>query len=311
MTLFRRFPAVVLAASALLLAGCGSGPVGPSDPVPTGGEVNDNPLLFFVSPSHMFFETTDGQVPGPQTVATTGLVAIGSIVTFDRFSYNDEGVAPWLRVAPVPTFQREPLAWLNTVWVDPAAYNSLPVRDEAYTAVVHANVVAALNTPQHLFVSLCNDPDGCFSLRVGDVKSDDMPTGQEWNRGDPFNPAGTGFYYRDWHLFVEPFSTVRVRMNGGGCGEYGGTLSDPYQYVFDLGFSMIITSDDDSDCLNSWVYVTNSTGSEQEYLLRATTYSGGDQGTYTMIVEDAPPTLTAEPPSNDHPQVAAKRNRGN
>jgi hypothetical protein len=293
----------VFAASALLLAACGSEPVGPTDPSPdeNGGEIGDNPLLFQISPANMYFNTTDGTVPGPQTVATTGLVAIGSMVTFDRFSYGDEGVTPWLRVAPVPTFQREPLAWLNSVWVDPAAYNALPVRDEPYTAVVHANVVAAQNTPQHLFVQLCNDPDGCYSLRLGDVKMDSFdPSMPHWGHGS--DPSSVGeFPYRDWTLYVEPFSTVYVQQIGSAyvvCPETGalGTSSDMYLYVGPPGMNFT-DSDDDSCGYASQLQVTNGSGSVMTYRIRSTTYADASShspptylvyGTYTIRVVSVP-----------------------
>lgn len=301
MTLFRRFPAALLAASAILFAACGSEPAGPSDPVPTDGEVNDNPLLFQISPDHMYFNTTDGTVPGPQTLATTGLVAIGSMVTFDRFSYGDDGVAPWLRIAPVPTFQREPLAWLNAVWVDAAAYNALPVRDEAYTAIAHANVPAALNTPQHLFVQLCNEPNGCFSLRLGDVKTDEItpasPRWYPWNYD--INEPGD-YSYRDWHLFVEPGEHVWVQMIGSAytvCPETGamGTLSDVMLHAFQTNGTHI-GYNDDACGYQSQLEFQNLTASTQEYIIRAgplcDANCGGPGydvfGTYTMRVVDVP-----------------------
>jgi hypothetical protein len=308
MSLTRRYSAALFAASALLLGACG-GDTAPTNPTDTP-EIGDNPRIISISPSSMIFESENGVVPGPQTLATSGLVAIGSAVTFGPVDYN-EATSPWLRISSTPIFQREPLAWLHQVSIDAAAFNALP--DGSYLrAEVPVIVPAALNSPLTLRVSLCKDLTGCNTIRLGDTKGGELSGPDEWNRGDIYNPNGTGYFYEDWRLFVDPMSTVYVQMNGGGCGTPGGTLHDPVQYVFNTAMNNLITANDDNDCLNSEVVVTNNTGVEAEYLLRATSYSSGDNGTYTIIVSGQPffnNSLRAEP-ATEHPLVAAKRKSG-
>ena len=86
MSLTRRYSAALFAASALLLGACG-GDNAPTNPTDTP-EIGDNPRIISISPSSMIFESENGVVPGPQTLATSGLVAIGSAVTFGPVDYG-------------------------------------------------------------------------------------------------------------------------------------------------------------------------------------------------------------------------------
>lgn len=324
MSLIRRYSAAVLAASVLLLGACGSG-ADTSPTTPTTGEIGDNPRIISISPGSMAFESDDAIVPAPQTLATSGLVAIGSAVSFGPVQY-DEVTAPWLRINPTPVFQREPLAWLHQISIDPAAFNALP--DGTYlTAVVPVIVVAALNSPIMLRVSLCKDLDGCRTLRLGDVRMDEFKvTDLHWDRGSDLDDEGD-YPYHDWRLFVEPGQTVFVQQIGSDyviCPETGplGTSSDMYLYLFDL-FGGYEDEDDDSCGYSSEIEVSNFGPTTMEWHIRSTTYAEADShdppdysvyGTYTIRVVDEPyfgfDDLRMEPTFEQAAKIAAGKARG-
>lgn len=324
MSLTRRYSAAVLAASVMLLGACGG--EAPANPTPEIPEIGDNPRIISISPGSMVFESENGVVPGPQTLATSGLVAIGSAVNFGMVQY-DQATAPWLRINPVPAFQREPLAWLNQISIDPAAFNALP--DGSYlTATVPVIVVAALNSPIMLQVSLCKDLDGCRTLRLGDVRMDEFKvTDPHWDRGSDLEEEGD-YPYHDWRLFVEPGQTVYVQQIGDDydvCDVTGplGTSSDMYLYLFETDGDFL-DSDDDSCGYSSEIEVTNWGPTTMEWHIRSTTYGDasdhdpGDDyrvyGTYTIRVTDEPyynNTLRAEPTFEEAAKAAAKKNRTN
>ncbi len=285
MSQMRRYSAAFLGAFALVLGACGGNtPTTPAEQ--TTGSVGDNPLLISLTPGAMAFSSVTATAPTPQTLMTTGLVAIGSSVGFGAISY-DQAVTPWLRVDPRPTFQREPLAWLNTVSIDQAAYGTLA--NGVYTAWLPVVVIAAQNSPQMLGVVLCKGTGSC--LAVGsDVMADLSGSDPTWNRGSDLNAPG-GYYYDDYWLVVPAMSTVHLLYEGSSCGA-GKTLGDPYIYAFDANGVLVGQNDDGLCGLNSYLPVTNNTSSTQAYRIRATTWSGGT-GTYRLRATSGAPTLRA------------------
>lgn len=324
MSLTRRYSTAVLAASVLLLGACG-GESAPTNPTPETPEINDNPRIISISPGSMIFESENAVVPAPQTLATSGLVAIGSAVTFGSVQYG-EATAPWLRINPTPAFQREPLAWLHQISIDPAAFNALP--DGTYlTATVPVIVVAALNSPIMLRVSLCKDLDGCRTLRLGDVRMDEFKvTDLHWQRGSNLDAPGS-YPYHDWRLLVEPGQTVYVQQIGSAyvnCSVTGplGTSADMYLYLFDL-FGSLEEADDDSCGFSSEIEVSNFGPTTMEWHIRSTTFASAAShlieptylvyGTYTIRVVDEPyfgAGLRAEPTFDEAAKIAAGKARG-
>jgi hypothetical protein len=161
MYLLRRNSVALLAAFAFVLGACSSENTPTEPQVPTTGDIGENPLLIQINPGAMVFASQTAAVPAPQTLAVSGLVAIGSAVSFGTPSYG-QAVQPWLRVDPRPTFQRDPLAWLHQVSIDGAAFAALP--NGAYTAMVPVIVVAAQNSPQMLQVVLCKGSTQCLAF---------------------------------------------------------------------------------------------------------------------------------------------------
>ncbi len=287
MSFLRRHSAAMVAALALVLGACSSeAPTVPNDQA--DGALSDNPLRFAIAPGGMVFSSLTATAPGPQTLTTTGLVAIGSAVEFGAPRYDQAGPS-WLRINPTPTFQRDPLAWLHTVSIDQAAYTALP--NGTYTATVPVIVRAAQNTPQMLSVVLCRGTSNCLPINGvanGSLSGSD-PT---WNRGG--NPLATpGSYYFDDYLMTVPANTLVHVTLRGACSGYG--LSDPYIYIFDLANNLITFDDDGAGCLDSYVIVNNASGSAVTYRVRATSWSTFLTGAYQVRASTAGPALRAAP----------------
>ncbi len=290
----RRYPAALIAAFALVLGACGGNtPTTTSDQA--GGSLSDNPLMISLTPGTMVFESATATPPAPQMLMTQGLVAIGSAVEFGAIQYSD-AVTPWLHVDPRSTFQRDPLAWLNTVSIDQSAFAGLA--DGVYTAQIPVIVRAAVNTPQMLNVALCKGSTSCI-FPGSDVDAELTVGDPTWDRGSTLNNSGT-YPYDDYQLFVPAHTVVSVEVIGGDCdGSY--THEDNYVYVFTTG-GAFVSSNDDGGCGNdSYVELTNSTGSPVEYLVRATSYgnpaspSGREYGTYHVKVTSIGAALRAMP----------------
>lgn len=297
MSLIRRYSAASLAAFALLLGACGGEPA-PTGPTPGVGEIGDNPLRISIDPGAMMFHSTSVVAPAPQTLATSGLVAIGSAVEFGTTSYT-LGAPGWLRISPTPVFQREPLAWLHQVWVDQAAYASLP--DGVYLATVPVIVRAAQNSPRVLAVTLCKGvAENC--LPPDGVVSSSMDTGDgTWARGANLAAPG-GHRFEDYILTVPAMTTVSMIMEGSTCGAPV-TLFDPYLYVFTMG-GVLVDLDDDGECgFNSYLEVENNTGAPVSYRVRATTFGSGALGTYNLYTSTTG-FVTLRAPAEETPEFA-------
>lgn len=322
MSLIRRYSAAAIAASVLFLGACGSEPA-PTAPTPDAGEVGDNPLLISLSQNYMAFFSEEGEVPSPQTLQVSGLVAIGSYVLFQNTVFSP-AIAPWLRMDPTPVFQREPLAWLFRFWIDPAIFASL--EDGIYSANMDVVVPAALNSPQNLLVQLCK---GFTCLAVGQSLQAALEDGDGlWDRYSIWDDEdGDLYFYDDYQLTLPPWSWTYVQMLGDGCGgaeEQGGNLEDPYLVAWYLGDQDdpedYYTYNDDSDCLNSEILLENNSAMPRSFFIRATSYDEYDDdpedhegsGTYTIRSTQTPipggnfdgAPLRAE--GTTHPAKAAK-----
>lgn len=302
MSLFRRYSAAPMAAAVLLLGACAGG-----DTAPTAPNLDEGPLYFNISPYWVLFENDLGDPPptAPEHWYVSGLIAIGGYPAYGQIQYGPETPPGLFQLDLTPNFQREPLAWKFTAHLNQQL--AAPLAPGYYTAEVPVTVGGALNNPQTLWLAYSN----CgYCLFYGSMETDELDGSEpQWNRSQPFNPAGTGYYYQDWRLFLEAGESVFVHSNGGGCGTYGGTLGDPYLHVFDKDMTVLIDVNDDTDCLNSQVEVTNGTGMAQEYLVRASTFSSHALGSYTVIVDDYNfYSLRAD--ETEHPKLVAKRAAG-
>lgn len=275
MRLFRRICATALVASVALLAACSES----ATTTPT----NDADLAvgtreFEITPNNPTWtkQPADPLPTDARTVLISGLIAVASYPQFGTPVYT--GTSGWLDMNLAPNFSRTPLGWVVTFRLKPSAA-ALPIG--RYTATIPVTVPAAVNNPQVITVVYSNC-DNC--LFIGDNRNASLTNGDPtWNRNSTFNNTGS-YHYDDWRIFVPANTTVRVDMIGSPCGNPNYTLSDPYQYVFTTS-NIYITQDDDGGCgYNSILYITNSTGTQQEYLLRATEYSAGQLGTYNIAV---------------------------
>jgi hypothetical protein len=123
-----------------------------------------------------------------------------------------------------------------------------------------------------------------------------------WDRRDATgSPSGELYYYDDWVITLLPGQWTYIQMLGDGCGgseEQGGTLEDPYLFAYEgpiVDIEDYYDYNDDSDCLNSEVYIENTTGSPLTFFLRATSYDEYDDGglfegygTYTLRASQTP-----------------------
>jgi hypothetical protein len=298
MSLIRRFSAAALAASVLVLGACGSDT--PTTPTTELGEVSD-PRFIFADQSSFLFTDAGGSLTGPQQLKIGGLVAIGSYVLFSNWIF-DPATSPWLRISATPTFQRDPLRWVFSLWVDPAAYAALG--NGVYSAHTHASVPAATNGPIGITALLCKGA-GCLPL---DGVTDGALGGGDgtWNPGvNPNNTPGT-YFFDDYFLGIPPFTTIELTYHGA-CSGYG--LGDPTVYVFDLDDNFVGADDDGFGCLNSRITLPNNSAMAVTYRVRATSWGAGATGSYQIRTSTGAPFLTADPePSAElMARAAAKR----
>jgi hypothetical protein len=268
----------------LVFAACS----GDNAATPTSPDLASGSLNYTITPAQVSWtRQPDGPMPvDKKTVLIGGLIAVGGYPQFGAIQYT--GATDWLEMTTVPDLSRSPLAWRFTFKLKPKAA-TLPIG--RYTATIPVNVPAAQNNPQNIVV-VFSHCDNC--LYVGDIRDGELtPSDPVWDRDSDYNEGPGDEYsypYDDWRVFVPPFSTVAVVVEGGDClgGPY--THEDNYLYAWtpapDYDF---IDSDDDSYCDNDpIIYITNSTGAQREYLVRATSYGeigdGRDFGTYRIRV---------------------------
>lgn len=312
--------AAACAAALLVFTACG----GDNTDAPTAPSLDQGPLIYTITPATTTWtRLIDGPVPtDPKTVLIGGLIAVGGYPFFGAMQWDGVpyGGAPadfdpadyqgWVTMTTAPDLSRSPLAWRFTFKLTPKA-ETLPIG--RYTLTIPVNVGGAQNNPQSIVV-VFNHCNNC--LFVGDERISETTTGSPtWNRSSSLNESG-GYFYEDWRVFVPPFTTVQVDMFGDNasdhnCGPY--TTGDPYLYAFGpTPATTFVDSDDDSGCgYDSIIYITNGTGAQQEYLVRATNYSSGNYGTYkirvslsgcggygcfTLRAKDPGDKVTADPP---------------
>lgn len=299
----RRYAAALVAASALTLGACGNEV--PTAPENGGGSINDNPLMIQLSPAAMIFESATASPPSPQTLAVSGLVAIGSAVEFGAVNYGG-GTSGWLRVNPAPTFRRDPLAWLHTVSIDGAAWAALP--NGVYAATVPVIVRAAQNSPQMLTVYLCKGATNCL-VPGSDVDAELTVLDPTWDRDsdDYFATPGT-YPFDDYYVFIPPHTQVAIEVIGEDC-DAGYTHEDNYLHLFELD-GTYIDSDDDGGCGNdSYLEYSNPTGSQMAIIARASSYDdppgSRTYGTYHIVVTNIGAALreAPAPEAGDKPTI--------
>lgn len=291
----RRYSAAFLGACALVLGACGGNtPTTPTEQ--DTGTISDNPLMISLDPIGMTFSSLTATPPAPQTLAVSGLVAIGSAVEFGQVSYGG-GAIGWLHANPTPTFQRDPLAWLHTISIDPGVYASLP--NGAYYATVPVIVRAAQNSPQTFSVLLCKGTTSCLPLNG--VTNGSLDGGDpSWDRHGAINSSG-GYYYDDYFITVPASTTVYLTMHGS-CSGYG--LSDPYLYIYDMSDSFIGSNDDGFGCLNSYFAIVNGGGTAKTYRVRATSFGTSGFGSYQLRTSTSAAFLRSDEPTTVSPEIA-------
>ena len=281
-----RYAAVACAASMLVLAGCASEPATPASP-----NLAEGSLTYAITPAQLqWTRVPNGPMPKDSLIALiSGLIAVGGYPQFGAIQYSGGPNAgqpntgagsygDWLDMSKAPNLSRSPLGWRFVFKLKPNAANFPLGR---YVATIPVTVGGASNNPQSIVV-VFNHCDNC--LYVGDFRNSSYGAGDgTWNRGSALNESG-GFYYEDWRVFVPPFTTVQVDLYGGSCGGYN--AGDVYLYAFGPSpATTFVTSNDDGGCgVDALFYLTNSTGTQQEYQVRSTTFSGGASGTYGIQV---------------------------
>ncbi|MCL1467435.1 FG-GAP-like repeat-containing protein [Argonema galeatum] len=101
---------------------------------------------------------------------------------------------------------------------------------------------------------------------------------------DPNNPTRSGRYKDDYRLVgVTPGQTIQINLNAPSF--------DTYLQVINADTGQEITSDDDSgEGRNSQLSLTVQPGIN--YLVRVTSFNGGDTGNYTLITAAPPSVVT-------------------
>jgi hypothetical protein len=275
--------AAAAAASLLVFSACGGDTDAPASPDLSSGSLN-----YTITPAVTgWTKLPEDPLPvDTRTVLIGGLIAVGGYPQFGAMQYS--GASNWLEMTTTPDLSRSPLAWRFTFKLKPQAA-SLPIG--SYQAVIPVTVGGAQNNPQQIVITYSNCGNCLF---VGDVRDGELTvTDPVWDRSSTYN-EGPGDYesypYDDWRVFVPAFTTVAVLLQGEDCLGNPYTHEDPYLYAWtpapDLDF---ITSDDDGDCGNdSIIYITNNTGAQREYLVRATSFGeigdGRDFGSYRISV---------------------------
>jgi hypothetical protein len=265
--------AAAAAASLLVFSACGGDTDAPASPDLSSGSLN-----YTITPAVTGW-TKQPEDPVPvdtRTVLIGGLIAVGGYPQFGAMQYS--GASNWLEMTTTPDLSRSPLAWRFTFKLKPQAA-SLPIG--TYQAVIPVTVGGAQNNPQQIVITYSNCGNCLF---VGDERDGQLSvTDMSWNRSSTYNNAG-GYFVDDWRVFVPPFTTVAVELRSGCSGV--GTLGDPYLYAFNPSPAFtFVNSNDDSGCgLESYMFLTNSGATQREFLVRATSFSSGDTGTYRIRV---------------------------
>ena len=297
----RLFSAITLVAAVTVLGSCGESST-PTTTSKTDPSAALGPREFSLSPSSINWAR--GLVGDPipldtKTVLVGGIIPLASYPTFGTPVYTG-GANNWLDIITTPNFSRNPLGWIVSFKLKPAA-QFLP--EGSYTATIPVTVPAALNNPQMITISF-----GCHQLVVDGPYREDEHTSNSpmWDRSSEYNnDAEGGFAYHDWCVFVPPLTRVWVWMQGGypGCpGEaLGYTLYDSYIYVFTQPDHAYVTQDDDGGCgYDSLKSFYNASSVTKEYLVRSTNYDQEELGTYRIQVLTSDPLgedLRAGPPT--------------
>ncbi len=303
-----RYLAAASAASLLVFAACGGDTAAPASPDLSSGSLN-----YTITPNQVSWtRLPDGPMPvETKQVLIGGLIAVGGYPQFGAMQY--EGASDWLEMTTVPDLSRSPLAWRFTFKLKPKAA-TLPIG--RYTATIPVNVPAAQNNPQSIVV-VFNHCDNC--LFVGDYRDGALTVDDPmWNWSSTYNnDAGGGHLYDDWRVFVPAFTTVSVIVEGGDC--LGGAYNHEDNSLTAWTWPDLTPVDDDDDgyCGNDpIVNITNSTGAQREYLVRAGSYDafGGSRwtGTYRIHVfigggDDYDYGLRASEPGDKPNQVRTLR----
>ncbi len=291
----RLISAITLVAAVTVLGSCGQ------SSAPTAANTTDpsaalGPREFTLMPS--FISWDRGLVGDPiptdtKTVLIGGIIPLASYPSFGAPVYTG-GANNWLDINTAPNFSLNPMGWVVSFKLKPAA-QFLP--EGSYTATIPVMVPAAINNPQTITVSF-----GCPRQLVvnGPYREGNMTNANSmWNRSSTFNntpsdgEGGGGYPLEDWCVNVPAATTVYIWMQGGypRCPgvALGYTLYDSYLYVFTRPGNAYVTQDDDSACgYDSYATINNSGSSTQQYLVRATVYSSEYRGTYRIQALTAP-----------------------
>ncbi len=266
--------AAAAAASLLVFSACGGDTDAPASP-----DLSSGSLTYTITPGVTGWTKLPAD-PLPVTTRTVligGLIAVGGYPQFGAIQYT--GANNWLEMTTLPDLSRSPLAWRFTFKLKPQAA-SLPIG--SYQAVIPVTVGGAQNNPQQIVITYSNCGNCLF---LGDVRNGELSISDPvWDRSSGYN-EGPGDYesypYDDWRVFVPPFTTVAVVLEGEDCVGAPYTHEDTYLYAWTPGPDFtFITADDDDYCGNDpLISLTNPTGVQKEYLVRATSYDAIGDGT--------------------------------
>lgn len=276
-----RWSAALMVAGAFTFAACGS----ESTEAPITPDASQGNLEYVVTPSAVSWDKAPAD-PIPTTTRTVligGVIAAGGYPSFGAPQYSG-GATGWFEMSTTPNFSRDPLGWRFTFRLRPSA-QSLPIG--SYTAQIPVNVPAARNNPQMITVSFTN----CGNCLLPGIQSAGSLTGASPIFGggnDPATNPGGFKYYQAFRLFLDPGQSTYIR-NLGATGGYG-TLNDPYLYVWQEPASVgtfLGSNDDSCGTLNSSIFVQNSSGTRQSYLVYSSHFSSLRTGTTVLWLSNS------------------------
>ncbi len=251
-----------------------------------------NPLAFYTSTTNLFFDVTEG-IPASQTVGVGGLVVTTTpYVRVLSINYSPSNVKGWLRITQRPGLLEDGTLGVRLTF----SIRSVPGLVEGVTATVPITVPGARNGPQVITVSTnalnCPTSVGLAypsqNGLIGNLESTDCL----------YDFYGEAEYPDEW----TPFDLYTVTVPGNatftvfnrGVASNGGTLYDPYLYLWDPATNQVLDQDDDdgdgfqSPFYDSRIVYTNPSSQPKLFYVLASLCCGGNgpgnYGTYSIDI---------------------------
>jgi hypothetical protein len=263
-----------------------------------------NPLNFYTSTTNLFFAVGEG-IPAPQTVEVGGLVVTTTpYVRVLSINYSPSNVKGWLRITQRPGLLEDGTLGVRLTF----SIRSVPGLAEGVSATVPITVPGARNGPQVITV-------GTSALNCSVQSEIPYPEGEgtSFALGNLQPGDCTSSLIEEGEKFFDLYSVTvpanrSFRLDNRGSPSGGGTLTDPYIYLYDPMTGTVIDSDDDGGIgFDSQLYGENSSGSPKVYYLVASHYCCGQSGTYTFEVrDDGPANTTAAFSRRAEPETPAE-----